>query len=101
MSSEKKLFKFICDYYDKKGISYEIDEKEYDILVINKDRELPVNFFVSAQTNPLSIRICGYMPFKVPSKSQEMTIMALQAINQRLSMGHFLMYTSSGTVDIV
>ncbi len=95
----KKLYKMICDHYDKKGISYQrVDEKRLT-LVVNRDREIPVNLFVAAETEPLALRICGRLPFKVPQESREMMLMALQAINQRLPVGRFQMDVSDGTVD--
>lgn len=98
-SPEEKLYKMICNYYDKKGISYQRDDEERLTLMINNDRETAVNFFVSADTKPLSLRIVSRLPFNVPKKSRDMMIMALQAINQRLPVGKFQMYVSDGTVD--
>lgn len=99
MASEEELYKMICNYYDNKGISYQHDDKNYLILVINKDREVPVNLFVSVEKNPLTLRICGQLPFRVPKESKDMMIMALQAINQRLSVGHFQMNINERKIE--
>lgn len=98
-SSEENLYKMICDHYDKKGISYQRVDENRLTLVVNRDREVPVNLFVTAEAEPVTLRICGRLPFKVPEESREMVVMALQAINQRLPVGRFQMEVSDGTVD--
>lgn len=98
-SSEEQLYKNICDYYDKKGISYQRDDEQYLTLMTKKDRDVPVNLFVSPEDQPLALRICARLPFKVPEKDWEMMVLALQALNQRLPVGSFHMYMPSGTLD--
>lgn len=98
-SSEEKLYKRICDFYDKKGVSYQYDDEHRMTLVINDKRDVPVNLLVSVEAEPLTLRICGHLPFKIPEESQEMMSRALQAINQRLPVGHFRMYVPDGTLD--
>lgn len=98
-SPEDELYKMICDHYDGKGIPYQRTDEGRMTLMIKKDRELPVNLFAVADTDPLALQICGRLPFKVPEESREMMVIALQAVNQRLSVGNFQMEMSSGTVD--
>lgn len=98
-SPEEKLYKMICNHYDKKGISYRRDNKQHTIQVVNKDCEIPVNIFVSAATNPSALQICHRMTFEAPEESRDMMVMALQAVNQRLPLGHFRISMSDGTID--
>lgn len=99
ISSGEKLYKTICNFYDKKGVSYQRDDEQCLTLVVNKERDVPVNLFVAAEANPPTLIICGRLPFKISEESQEMMLMALQALNQRLTVGHFRMYLPDGTVD--
>ena len=98
-SLDDKLYKMICNHYDKKGISYQRADDQRLTLMVNRDRKIPVNLFVGVETEPLALRICGRLPFKVPEENREMMVMALQAINQRLPVGRFQMEVSDGTVD--
>ena len=76
-----------------------LKDKKRLTLVVNRDREVPVNLFAVVEPNPLALQICGRLPFKIPEESREMMVMALQAINQRLPVGRFQMDMSDGTVD--
>lgn len=98
-SPEEKLYKMICDYYDKEGVSYQKVDEDRVTLAVYKDRAIPVNLFAVVEDEPLSLRIRGRLPFTVPEESCEMMILALQALNQRLTLGCFRMNTEDGQVN--
>ena len=98
-SPEEKLYKMICDYYDKQGISYQKVDEDRLTLAVYRDRDIPVNLFAAVEEKPLSLHVRGQLPFTVPEDSREMMIPALQALNQRLPLGSFQMRADSGQLN--
>ena len=99
MKTQQDVYQLICDHYDTRGIAYQRVDEDFMILAVNKERAVPVNLITRVDADPVSVLFCGRLPFKVPEHQREMMVMALQAINQRLSAGRFQMNPEDGVID--
>ena len=91
MKTKQDLYRFVCDYYENHGIPYRRYDDSFMTLTVDKEREIPVNLLTAAQESPLSLILRGQLPFIVPEHQREMLVMALQAVNQRLTAGRYQM----------
>ena len=91
MKTKQDLYRFVCDYYENQGIPYRRYDDSFMTLTVDKEREIPVNLLTAAQESPLSLILRGQLPFIVPEHQREMLVMALQAVNQRLTAGRYQM----------
>jgi len=94
----KETFEFLCEFFDKKGWTYEKQEEYLIIRFTVRGDDIPMNFSVGVDPSPGLVSFVSYLPFDMDKEKMVDAAISTCAINHKFKSGMFVLELGDGSI---